>query len=500
MSTGGAAGTSAVVQITGNNAGLKQSLTQSASMLKDFAQGVVIGGAAAVGTALLEHVGQGIAALGDYIASSVDKAQALERQMIRLNSVLENSGNKTGFTKKQLEAFNEEMGRTTIYSENASRAVELMFLKAKNISGDAFKDGLKAAADLAAQTGETLEQAGAKVAHMLKNPMAGASEAGANPEQIRRITETQNSGALGKAQQMIIQLLNAQNQGTAAKIAETGLGEMEMLQNRVDKSSEEFGKKFLPIYETIVKIRIALVDAFAEISAALSADVSSAGTWLQAYLEAGGGAKGFKEIVDALVASFKSLNSIWSVMTGTSNTLAGSLEGLFTLLRKAAVAHQWDTGQITLAEAQDKWIEIDRDAKIAKEKAVLAEVDKRRAVKQAAKKAQDEMFAEDAGGVGPGKSKGSGKGYNATEVPKSEGSLVGTFEGLEAFYTRLSSGAAGNRMLDDVIKEAEEKRSNDAAKAQVTFEEVLEVLRNMAMGTEQVANNTKNLPQPGALA
>jgi archaellum component FlaC len=248
---------SAKIQITGDNAPLKVALGQSFSMLKTFA-GSVAGSFA--GFAVFGALTAGASGIAHFFGEAVEAAEKFERSLIKFNTVLQGTGNVTGFTRRELEKMQQTIAKTTEYTATAAREAQVAFIKMGTIRGDVFEKGLKTASDLAAFLGNDLPQAAEFLGRALQNPAAGMMRLqrmglGLTAEQKKSINTLLEQNKLYEAQLKLLEDINAKGiQGLAAKFAETFSGQLGQFSKEINKAKKQLGEELLPILVDLLPI------------------------------------------------------------------------------------------------------------------------------------------------------------------------------------------------------------------------------------------------------
>jgi len=278
---------SATVQVRGNNDPLKQSLAKSFSMLKQFATGVA---SSFAGFAIYDQVSRGIAGIGSLLVDSVHKAEEAERSMIKFDTVLENTGNKTGFTRGQLLAMNKVIAETTEYSAGMARAAEIAFIKMENIRGEVFERALSSAADLAEFLEIDMAAAAETLGRALQNPETGMlrlRRAGImlTVEEKARIKQLQESNDLQGAQIALVSIIERKFKGLRQEMAGTFGGQLKQFNNELNKTKKELGEALLPIASGLLPVLSVLVTTFSSIAVAIATILSPLGSLIHLLSE-----------------------------------------------------------------------------------------------------------------------------------------------------------------------------------------------------------------------
>jgi len=188
----------------------------------------------------------GVGGAGMFAKSAISEFAAQEKELAKLAAVLKATGNASGYSVKELDAFASELQRTTVYADDTAMAAMSMLSTFKSIKGQTFKDATMAAADLATIMGGDLTSATRMIGRALEDPVRGLT-------MLRRIgvtfTEEQQAnikallaaGQLQVAQQQILATIQGKFGGAAAAAADTVSGKIAMMTNKWSDLKEMIG-------------------------------------------------------------------------------------------------------------------------------------------------------------------------------------------------------------------------------------------------------------------
>lgn len=193
--------------------------------------------------------GFGVAfSLKHVIAEMADASDAIARLGVALKS---NAG-FVGLSQKSLEAYSQQLERTSTFSDEAVQRGQALLLQFRNIRGEVFLLANQAMVDLAAKMGGDVSGAAQLLGKALQDPIQGMQNlrrAGiilvdSQKEQIKQLIAL---GDVQGAQKIILQQVADQAGGTAAALRNTLGGSLEALKvsfNNLFEGSPEKVSKF----------------------------------------------------------------------------------------------------------------------------------------------------------------------------------------------------------------------------------------------------------------
>lgn len=182
--------------------------------------------------------GVALAALATGLKSSVVSAAELEQQQLRLEAVLNATGNATGFSAEQLERMAISLGEVTLASQQGARDAIAAISSFGTISGEQFQRTLSLAQDLVAVFGGDLQQTAKQLSRALDDPAGSLSLLERNigkveSSQRELILSMSESGKAVEAQSLLLDVL-------AGKVGGTGVGEAGGLIGSIDTLGERW--------------------------------------------------------------------------------------------------------------------------------------------------------------------------------------------------------------------------------------------------------------------
>lgn len=150
----------------------------------------------------------------------VEAGRMGEQSMNRLTAVINAQGHAAGFTRKQLEQMNDELVASGQFDDDAIRNAQAQLLKFGNIYDDVFRRALKLSADLAAFQGTELSTAVDSVGKALQNPALGVMQlerqlGRLDPAQKETIKNLVEQNRVIEAQNKLLEIANGKIGGTA---------------------------------------------------------------------------------------------------------------------------------------------------------------------------------------------------------------------------------------------------------------------------------------------
>jgi hypothetical protein len=207
--------------------------------------GPVAGRLNAIGAIMGRVSLKGLAMTGAFVAAGfaltklIKNVTAVQTQMLKLEGILKATGGAAGLSLSEIENLSTEIGIATLASTSKVRDAAGIMLTFKSITGDAFKDALRLAQDLAEVGFGDLKMGATQLGKALEDPIVGlgalrrvgVSFTDAQKEMIKVLTMT---GRKAEAQRIILDALDQQVGGAGVKAA-TGLaGAIDSLREKLD--------------------------------------------------------------------------------------------------------------------------------------------------------------------------------------------------------------------------------------------------------------------------
>ena len=207
--------------------------------------GPVAGRLNAIGAIMGRVSLKGLAMTGAFVAAGfaltklIKNVTTVQTQMLKLEGILKATGGAAGLSLSEIENLSTEIGIATLASTSKVRDAAGIMLTFKSITGDAFKDALRLAQDLAEVGFGDLKMGATQLGKALEDPIVGlgalrrvgVSFTDAQKEMIKVLTMT---GRKAEAQRIILDALDQQVGGAGVKAA-TGLaGAIDSLREKLD--------------------------------------------------------------------------------------------------------------------------------------------------------------------------------------------------------------------------------------------------------------------------
>ena len=237
--------------------------------------GPVAGRLNAIGAIMGRVSLKGLAMTGAFVAAGfaltklIKNVTAVQTQMLKLEGILKATGGAAGLSLSEIENISTEIGVATLASTSKVRDAAGIMLTFKSITGDAFKDALRLAQDLAEVGFGDLKMGATQLGKALEDPIVGlgalrrvgVSFTDAQKEMIKVLTMT---GRKAEAQRIILDALDQQVGGAGVKAA-TGLaGAVDSLREKLDIFFER-SKLGVAIVNGLTKSINFLADAFGNV-------------------------------------------------------------------------------------------------------------------------------------------------------------------------------------------------------------------------------------------
>jgi len=223
----------------------------------------------ALGKAAAVGAGAGLVALGGILATSVKEAMESQKVLGQLDAVLASTGGAAGLARKQLVDMASAFQRTTTFSDEAVLGAENLLLTFTKIKGPQFEGATQAVLDMSTALGQDLQSSAIQVGKALNDPINGMTAlrrvgVSFTEDQIKQVKAMVAAGDTMGAQKLILQELNTEFGGSAAKAADTFGGRMARLKNAVGEVQERIGMALLPV---LTNLAVWFSDALPKIEA-----------------------------------------------------------------------------------------------------------------------------------------------------------------------------------------------------------------------------------------
>lgn len=176
--------------------------------------------------------------VGAVLTSFITETRDAEKEQAQLAAVLKSTGESAGFSRDQLNGMADAMEKATTFSGGDINQAQTALLAFTGIAGKEFPKALQAAADMAARTGVTVQQAAETIGRALDVPSDGLTSLGKQgfrfTEDQKKLVESMESvGDVAGAQGIILKALVETYGGAAAAARDTFGGSLDALRNTV---------------------------------------------------------------------------------------------------------------------------------------------------------------------------------------------------------------------------------------------------------------------------
>lgn len=165
---------------------------------------------------------------GSILDAFIRETIEAQESQAQLAAVLKSTGNAAGFAQSQLNDMAGALSAATTFADDDVTKAQTVLLKFTNIVGDKLPAALQASADMAARTGQSIDQAAQTIGKALSMPERGMAMlakqvGGFSDSQIEAAKSLAEMGRVAEAQQIILDGL-AKSYGGAAEAARDTLG------------------------------------------------------------------------------------------------------------------------------------------------------------------------------------------------------------------------------------------------------------------------------------
>ena len=176
--------------------------------------------------------------VGAIFTAFIAETQAAEKEQAQLAAVLRSTGEAAGFNRAQLNDMADAMEKATTFSGGDINQAQTALLAFTGVVGNQFTRALQAAADMAARTGMTVQQAAETIGRALDVPTQGLTSLSKQgfrftEEQKKLAASFESTGDVASAQGIILDSLQESYSGAAAAARDTFGGAIDGLRNTV---------------------------------------------------------------------------------------------------------------------------------------------------------------------------------------------------------------------------------------------------------------------------
>lgn len=225
-------------------------LDDSERLVNKFATGVKVALAAAAAAFAFDKI-------SGWVGQWVSDWSEAEQAVTKMESVLNATGGKAGYTSEQLQQMADEIEGLTGHSAESVLQMQTLLMTFENVRGDEFKRATMAAADLATVLGTDTAGAARLLGKALNDPrdaISALARAGVDfsEDQKAMITSLVETGDVVKAQEMILDALESKVGGVSEAMAGTFAGKLELLNHRIGNLGESIAGMFIPVLEAML--------------------------------------------------------------------------------------------------------------------------------------------------------------------------------------------------------------------------------------------------------
>lgn len=246
------------------------------------------------------------------VSKVISETRGMQAEQAQLAAVLKSTGEAAGFSRDKLNDMADALAQVTTFSGGDINQAQIALLAFTGIVGEQLPQALQSAADMAARTGMTIQQAAETIGRALDVPSLGMSALTKqgfkfNEEQKKVAKQLEATGRTAQAQEIILSALRETYDGAAKAARNTFGGALIGLSNTIDDlmtgnegslaqateavnqftttlSSPEMKEAFGEMVEGI----FSLLDASARLAQQLPRDLSTiknelSGTWAQLF-------------------------------------------------------------------------------------------------------------------------------------------------------------------------------------------------------------------------
>lgn len=209
------------------------------------------------GTAMAASAGVMATALFGFGVIAVKAFGESQEVAAQLDAVLESTGHAAGITKEEVLGLADALSKVTPFDDEVITQGETLLLQFTAIGKDIFPRATKAMLDLAARMGIDVPSAAKMLGKALDQPADGftalAKATGKfTDSEVNSIKEMVAFGETGKAQAMMLDLVEKKVGGAAEAIGKTLPGQLKIAETAAGNFNEEVGSKLVPTLQSLI--------------------------------------------------------------------------------------------------------------------------------------------------------------------------------------------------------------------------------------------------------
>lgn len=221
----------------------------------------------------LQKTGVSLMALGAPILGigikSLQSFGASEKVAAQMAATIRSTGGAAGMSQVEMMGYANTMQNVTEYSDETVASGENVLLTFTNVGKDVFPTAMNAALDLSTAMGQDLQTSVMQIGKAIDKPAEGMdslTRAGirftdAQKDQIKAMVA---SGDTMGAQQIILQALQEKFGGSAIAAGQTFPGQLAIMNNKIDDSTEKIGGALAPALGKIMEKLTPIIDGVTE--------------------------------------------------------------------------------------------------------------------------------------------------------------------------------------------------------------------------------------------
>ena len=196
----------------------------------------------------------------EFIKSSKEAFDTMEKEVTRINTVIESTKGAAGFSANAIEEQAKVLSKSIMQGRAEIMDAQGMLLSFTGIKGPIFGQATKAVADFATFFKTDMTSAALMIGKALNDPMHGMTRlqrmgVAFTEEQKKQVALYEQQGQLAKAQGVILKELNTEFGGQAVAAAGTDEGKITMAKKQWTDLKLEIG-------EIVSKVQVSLIPAF----------------------------------------------------------------------------------------------------------------------------------------------------------------------------------------------------------------------------------------------
>ena len=196
----------------------------------------------------------------EFIKSSIEAYDKLEKSVMKVNTVIKSTKGAAGFSAEEIEKQAKDLSKSIVNGRSEIMDAQGMLLSFTGIKGGIFSEATAAVSDFATFYKMDMTSAALDIGKALNDPEKGMTKLQRQgvtftEQQKEQIKNYEKQGQLAKAQEVILKELNTEFGGQAKAFAMTDEGKLQM-------AAKAWGSIKLQVGEVFSKIQVSLIPAF----------------------------------------------------------------------------------------------------------------------------------------------------------------------------------------------------------------------------------------------